>query len=44
MKIPLTPEQQTAVDDLVAQGWPREAAELMVIESEEDVIEGVEEP
>lgn len=40
MKFDLTPEQRKIVDDLVAQGWPRESAELMVVMTEEDIIEG----
>jgi hypothetical protein len=35
--IPMTPEQKRKVDELIAQGWNRRAAELMVVESEEDV-------
>ncbi|WP_414664894.1 hypothetical protein [Horticoccus sp. 23ND18S-11] len=37
--IELPPEQQKAVADLVAQGWAREAAVLMVLESVEDVVD-----
>ena len=40
MKFDLTPEQQKTVDKLVAQGWPRETAEFMVVMTEEDIIEG----
>ena len=37
--IPLTPAQQTEVDKLVAQGWDRDAADLMVAESEPDIVD-----
>lgn len=39
MKLPLTPAQEATLAKLVAQGWPRAAAEFMVVESEVDVIE-----
>lgn len=35
----LTPEQEREVAALVAQGWDREAAILMVIESTDDVVD-----
>jgi hypothetical protein len=35
----LTPEQEKQVADLIAHGWDRDAAILMVLESEPDVIE-----
>jgi len=34
----LTPEQEKEVAALVAQGWDRDAAVLMVIEAVDDVI------
>jgi hypothetical protein len=40
MKLPLTSAQKAEVEALVAQGWPRAAAELMVVESAPDVITG----
>ena len=36
---PLTPEQEKTIAALIAQGWPREAAIAMVLESENDVID-----
>lgn len=35
----LTTEQEREVAELVAQGWDREAAILMVIESTDDVVD-----
>lgn len=35
--IPVTPEQKRKVDELVAQGWNRRAAEFLVVESEPDI-------
>jgi hypothetical protein len=40
MKVPeLTPEQEKEVAALVAQGWDRDAAILMVIETVDDVVD-----
>lgn len=44
MPLSLNRAQKVEVEALVAQGWPRAAAELMVMESQEDVIEDNPEP
>jgi hypothetical protein len=35
-----TPEQKATIEQLVAQGWDREAAEMMVLETTPDIAEG----
>ncbi len=39
MKVDLTPEQEKEVSALVALGWARDAAVLMVVETAEDVVD-----
>jgi hypothetical protein len=39
MDFPFTRAQKAEIEALVAQGWPRAAAELVVLESQEDVVE-----